>query len=147
VNVNKNKQINSVVPECEGSSLHSQKPANDPYPEPGESDPRTPPPPPPHRTNLPKVHFEPILPSTPWSFKWCFPFRLSLQNPVPKKIKKYKCSRNKLNVMVSTIITHTVIKNLTGNWILAACTTGKHESNGTTNNNGKWAYFYNTYKQ
>jgi hypothetical protein len=28
---------NSVAPELEGSSPHSQQPANDPYPEPGES--------------------------------------------------------------------------------------------------------------
>jgi hypothetical protein len=57
-----------MVPEPEGSSPHSQQPAKDPYPEPGES---TPPPPPP--TNLPKVHFDPILPSTHWSAKWFFP--------------------------------------------------------------------------
>jgi hypothetical protein len=28
-------------------------------------------------TNLPKVHFDPTLPSTPWSFKWPFSFGLS----------------------------------------------------------------------
>jgi hypothetical protein len=53
------------VPEPEGSSPHSQQPAKDPYPEPGESTP--------HLPNLPKVNFDPILPSTPWSFKWTFP--------------------------------------------------------------------------
>jgi hypothetical protein len=58
---------NSVAPEPEDSSPHSQQPANGPYPEPGES---TPPPPP---ASLPKVHFDPILPSTPWSFTWFFP--------------------------------------------------------------------------
>jgi hypothetical protein len=57
---------NSVAPEPEGSSPHSQQPPNGPYPEPGESTPHPP-------TDLPKVHFEPILPSTPWSFKWSFP--------------------------------------------------------------------------
>jgi hypothetical protein len=57
---------NSVAPEPEGSSPHTQQPANDPYPEPGESTPHPP-------TNLPKVHFDPILPSTHWSSKWFFP--------------------------------------------------------------------------
>jgi hypothetical protein len=33
-------------------------------------------------TNLPKVHFDPILPSTPWSFKWSFSLGISHQNPV-----------------------------------------------------------------
>jgi hypothetical protein len=33
-------------------------------------------------TNPPKVHFDPILLSTPWSFKWSFSFGLSHQNPV-----------------------------------------------------------------
>jgi hypothetical protein len=53
---------NSVAPEPEGSSPHSQQPASGPYPL------HTPP------TNLPKVHFDPILPSTAWSFKWSFPW-------------------------------------------------------------------------
>jgi hypothetical protein len=57
----------SVAPEPEGSSPHSQDPANGPYPEPGESTPRPP-------INLLKIHFDPILPSTPWSSKWSFPF-------------------------------------------------------------------------
>jgi hypothetical protein len=35
---------NSVAPEPEGSSPHSQQPANGPYPEPGEFTPHTPPP-------------------------------------------------------------------------------------------------------
>jgi hypothetical protein len=56
-----------VAPEPEGSLPHIQQPANGPYPEPGESTPHPPP------TNLPKFHFDPILTSTPWSFKWCFP--------------------------------------------------------------------------
>jgi hypothetical protein len=34
---------NSVAPEPEGSSPHSQQPVNDPYPEPGESTPHPPP--------------------------------------------------------------------------------------------------------
>jgi hypothetical protein len=33
---------NSVAPELEGSSPHSQQPANDPYAEPGESTPHPP---------------------------------------------------------------------------------------------------------
>jgi hypothetical protein len=44
---------NSVAPEPEGSSPHSQQPANGPYPEPAESTPHPP-------TNLSKVHFDPI---------------------------------------------------------------------------------------
>jgi hypothetical protein len=32
-----NKLTNSAAPEPEGSSPHSQEPANDPYPDPGES--------------------------------------------------------------------------------------------------------------
>jgi hypothetical protein len=35
-------QTNSVAPEPEGSSPHSQQPANGPYPEPGESTPHPP---------------------------------------------------------------------------------------------------------
>jgi hypothetical protein len=66
---------NSVAPEPEGSSPHSQQPANCPYPEPGESTPHPP-------TNLRKVHFDPILTSTPRSSKWSFSFGLSHQNPV-----------------------------------------------------------------
>jgi hypothetical protein len=46
----KMKVTDSVAPEPEGSSPHSQQPANGPYPEPGESTPLPPPP-----TNLPKV--------------------------------------------------------------------------------------------
>jgi hypothetical protein len=39
-------------------------------------------------TNLPKVHFDPILPSTPWSFKvfflWTFPPKLCTHSsPLP----------------------------------------------------------------
>jgi hypothetical protein len=52
----------SVAPEPEGSSQHSQQPANEPYSEPGESTPHLP-------ANPPKVNFHPILPFTPWSFK------------------------------------------------------------------------------
>jgi hypothetical protein len=63
----KNWQTNSVVPEPEGSSQHSQEPPGDPYPEPDESIPHPP------QTNLPKVHFDLIFPSMPWSFKWSFP--------------------------------------------------------------------------
>jgi hypothetical protein len=35
-----NMTLNCVAPEPEGSSPCSQKPANDPYPEPGESTPQ-----------------------------------------------------------------------------------------------------------
>jgi hypothetical protein len=64
-----------MVLEPEGSSLHSQQPANGPYPEPGESTPHPP-------ANLLKVHFDPTLPSMPWSSKWCLSLGLSHQNPV-----------------------------------------------------------------
>jgi hypothetical protein len=74
-----NETTNSVAPEPEGSSPHSQEPATSPSPEPGESTPYPP-------TNLPKFHFDPILPSTPWSLKWSFSFGLSHQNPVPPKL-------------------------------------------------------------
>jgi hypothetical protein len=69
---------NSVVPEPEGSSPHSQQPANGPYPEPAESD-------------LPKVNFDPILPSTPWSSKRSFSFGLSHQNPVHVSPLSHAC--------------------------------------------------------
>jgi hypothetical protein len=64
-----------VAPEPEGSSPHSQQAANGPYPEPGESTPHS-------LTNLPKVHFDPILLSTPCSSKWSPSLGLSHQNPV-----------------------------------------------------------------
>jgi hypothetical protein len=82
-----NQLTNSVVPETESSSPHSQEPATSPYPEPDESTPYT------HThththtptnqpTNLPKICSNPILPSMPRSSKWCLSFRLSHQNPV-----------------------------------------------------------------
>jgi hypothetical protein len=43
-----------VAPEPEGSSPRSQQPANDPYPEPGES---TPQPPPPKQDNIYKNNY------------------------------------------------------------------------------------------
>jgi hypothetical protein len=49
-------KTNSVAPEPEGSSPHSQQPASGPYPEPGESTPHPLPP----AANLPKVHSDPI---------------------------------------------------------------------------------------
>jgi hypothetical protein len=42
-------------------------------------------------TSLPKVHFEPILPSTPWSFSWSFSFGLSRQNPVHVSHLSHAC--------------------------------------------------------
>jgi hypothetical protein len=68
---------NCVAPGPEGSSPHSQEPATGPYPEPGGSTPHPPPP-----TILPRVRFNHIFPSAPWSSKWFFSFGLSLQNPV-----------------------------------------------------------------
>jgi hypothetical protein len=57
----------SVAPEQEGSSPHSQQPASGPYPERSECTSYPP-------TNPPKVHFDSILPSTPWSSKRSFSF-------------------------------------------------------------------------
>jgi hypothetical protein len=65
-----------VAPEPEGSSPHSQQPANGPYPEPDKSTPH------PSPTNLSKVHFDPILPSTPRSSEWSVSFGRSHQNPL-----------------------------------------------------------------
>jgi hypothetical protein len=79
------RMINSVAPEPEGSSPHSQQPAKGPYPEPGEPTP-TPP------NNLPKIYFHPIFPSTPWSSNWPFSFRLSHQkNPVHVSTLYHAC--------------------------------------------------------
>jgi hypothetical protein len=55
---------NFVAPETKDLSLYSQEPATDSYSEPTES---TPPPPP---TNLPNIHIDHILLSTPQSSKW-----------------------------------------------------------------------------
>jgi hypothetical protein len=57
-----------VAPEPEGSSPHSQQPATGPYPEQTESTPHP---------NLPKIHFDPILPSTPRSSEWFLSHELS----------------------------------------------------------------------
>jgi hypothetical protein len=93
---NNNSNTNSIAPEHKGSSPHSQEPAHNPYPEPGES---TSPPPPP--INLPKVHFEPILPSMPWTFKSYFSFRLSHRNPV--HVSPLSCVRHALLTSFSLI--------------------------------------------
>jgi hypothetical protein len=42
-------------------------------------------------TKHPKVHFDPILSSTTWSFKWSFSFGLSHQNPVPVSPLSHAC--------------------------------------------------------
>jgi hypothetical protein len=47
--------------------------------------------PPPQPINLLMVHFEPILPSTPWSFKRSFYFGLSHQNPVHVSPLSHAC--------------------------------------------------------
>jgi hypothetical protein len=73
-----------VAPELEGSSPHSQQPANDRYPEPGESTPYSP-------NNLLNVHFDPTLLSTPWSSKWSFYHGLSYQNPVHVSPLSHAC--------------------------------------------------------
>jgi hypothetical protein len=38
--------------------------------------------------DLPKVHFDPILPSTPWFFKWSFSFGI-LSNKIFKSEKEF----------------------------------------------------------
>jgi hypothetical protein len=75
---------NFVAPKTKGSSPHSQQPANDPYAEPGESALHPP-------TNLPKVHFDPILSSAPWPFKRSFSFGLSYQSPVRVSPQSHAC--------------------------------------------------------
>jgi hypothetical protein len=62
---------NSIVPEPEGSSLHSQQPSTGPYHEPTESTPYP-------QANFPKIHYDPILTSMLWSSKWSLSFRPSM---------------------------------------------------------------------
>jgi hypothetical protein len=69
------KLTNYMAQEPEGSSPHSQQIATGPYFEPFESNRRPPP-------NLPKIHSDPILPSTLWSSEWSLSFGLSHQNLV-----------------------------------------------------------------
>jgi hypothetical protein len=63
-----------MAPEPEGSSPYSQGPATGPCSEPTGSNLHSP-------ANLPKIHSDTILPSTPWSSKWSLSFWLSHQNP------------------------------------------------------------------
>jgi hypothetical protein len=74
----------SVGPTPEGSSPHSQQPANGPYPEPGES---TPPPPP---ISLRSILI-PSSPSTPLSSKWYFSFEFSHPNSVHVSPLSHAC--------------------------------------------------------
>jgi hypothetical protein len=71
---------NSVAPEPEGSSPHSQQPANGPYPELAESSLHP-------TTSLSNVHFDPILPYMPWSFKWSFSFGMEQITPTKTGVK------------------------------------------------------------
>jgi hypothetical protein len=59
--------------EVEGLLPHFWHPATLPYPEPHQ--------PSPHPTDLFKIHFNIILPSTPMSSKWSRSFAFSHQNP------------------------------------------------------------------
>jgi hypothetical protein len=64
---------------CRNPKVHHRihnSPPTAPIPEPSETIPQPP------AANLHKVHFDPILPSTPGSSKWSFYFGLSHQNPV-----------------------------------------------------------------
>jgi hypothetical protein len=56
-------KTNYVAQEPEDSSPHSQQPAICTYTEPVKYNPHTP-------ASLPKIHSDPILPSTPWSYEW-----------------------------------------------------------------------------
>jgi hypothetical protein len=75
---------NSVAPESEGSSPYSQEPA--PVPIMSQLDPLYTPP-----ANLHKIHSDPILSSTPWSFKWPLSFWLSHQNLVHIPLLSHAC--------------------------------------------------------
>jgi hypothetical protein len=46
---------------------------------------------PPPPANLPKVHFDPIFPSTPWSFKWSLSLGSTHQNPVHACALSHAC--------------------------------------------------------
>jgi hypothetical protein len=67
------KPTNSVSPEPEGSSPYSQEPATGPYAEPARPTLH------PLPANLPKIHSDDILPSTPRSSEWSFSSGLSHQ--------------------------------------------------------------------
>jgi hypothetical protein len=64
-----------VAPEPEGSSPRSQQLVTYPYLEPVESNLYRPP-------NIPKIHYDPVVPSTSWSSEWSLSFGLSHQNLV-----------------------------------------------------------------
>jgi hypothetical protein len=66
---------NSVAPETARSSPYSQEPTG-PDPETTGSTPQSP-------ANLPTIHSDTILPSTPWPSKWFLSFWLYHQNPAP----------------------------------------------------------------
>jgi hypothetical protein len=75
---------NSVAPEPEGSSSRSQDPATGHNPEPTGSTP--------HPTaSLPKIHSDPIFPSTPRSSQWFLSFKPSHQNPVQLSLLSHAC--------------------------------------------------------
>jgi hypothetical protein len=76
-----NPVTNSVAPEPEGSSSHPREPADGPCRQPDESTPHTPPP------SQSKVYVDPILPSTPWSFRRSFSFGLSLHKFLPSAMR------------------------------------------------------------
>ena len=60
--------------EPQGSIPHVQVPDNRPYPEPDQSSSAP--------THILKIHFNIILPSTPWSPKWSLSFMFPHQNPL-----------------------------------------------------------------
>jgi hypothetical protein len=74
---------NFVAPKPEDSSPCSQKPVTCSCPEPTES---TLPP-----ANLPKIHSDPILPSTPQSSQWSLSFGIFHQNIVYFSVLSHAC--------------------------------------------------------
>jgi hypothetical protein len=76
---------NSVALEPQGSSPYSQETALGSYSKPTESTPHPP-------ANLPKIHSDPILPSTPRSSEWFLSFGLSRQNLVHFSVISHACN-------------------------------------------------------
>jgi hypothetical protein len=104
---------NSVAPEPEGSSPHSQQPATGPYPEPTVSNLHS-------AASLPKIHSDPILTSTPWSSRWSLSFWLSHQYPVNDATNLTITKKNRFTYVRFQVLTASSIK-VTAFWDLAPC--------------------------
>jgi hypothetical protein len=101
-----------VAPEPEGSSPYSQQPATGPCPEPAASNLHS-------AANLPKIHYDPILPSTSWSSRWSLSFWLSHQYPV-NDATNLTITKNRLTYVRFQVLTASSIK-VTVFWDLASC--------------------------